>query len=72
MSSTPVVTPAALPLSARRETALLLVADYAELCKLRIAALVLVTVGVSGIIAGSYYVSAGNEQIVRLTSRPGA
>jgi protoheme IX farnesyltransferase len=51
MSSTPAVTPAALPLSGRRETALLLASDYAELCKLRIAALVLVTVGVSGIIA---------------------
>ena len=37
----------------------------------RAAATVAVAIGVSGIIAGSYYVAADNEQIVRLTSRPG-
>jgi hypothetical protein len=37
----------------------------------RAAATVAVILGVSGIVAASYYVAAGNEQIVRLTSREG-
>jgi polysaccharide chain length determinant protein (PEP-CTERM system associated) len=37
----------------------------------RAVATVAVAIGMSAIVAGAYYVSAGNEQIVRLTSRPG-
>jgi polysaccharide chain length determinant protein (PEP-CTERM system associated) len=37
----------------------------------RAVATVAVILGVSGIVAASYYVAAGNEQIVRMTSRAG-
>lgn len=48
MSTTPTTTPLAV---SRRVSLLAIASDYAELCKLRIGALVLVTVGVSGLIA---------------------
>jgi protoheme IX farnesyltransferase len=51
MSTTPTTSPAPLVVVTRRESAVALLSDYVELCKLRIGALVLVTVGVSGVIA---------------------
>jgi polysaccharide biosynthesis transport protein len=38
----------------------------------RAVATAAVAAAITGIVAGTYYVSAGNEQMVRLTSRPGA
>jgi len=65
MSSTPTTTSTPLVLS-RRENLLAIVSDYVELCKLRIGVMVLITVGVSGLIA-----TWGQPNVVALGSALG-
>ncbi|MEQ8785868.1 MAG: heme o synthase [Pirellulaceae bacterium] len=65
MSITPTTTTTPLVVS-RRENVLAVVSDYVELCKLRIGALVLITVGVSGLIA-----TWGQPNVVALCSALG-